>query len=57
MSWLSNAKQYHVEDDLQLRTLQGIDVCDLSFFLFSPEVNPNLTLVALVLLSQLLDMP
>jgi len=44
-----NGKQYHVEDDLRLRTREGVYVCDLSIFPFSPEVNPTLTLVALAL--------
>jgi choline dehydrogenase-like flavoprotein len=44
-----NGKKYHLEDDLRLRTREGVYVCDNSIFPFSPEVNPTLTLVALAL--------
>ncbi|KAF8307455.1 FAD/NAD(P)-binding domain-containing protein [Clavulina sp. PMI_390] len=38
-----------VDSDLKLRSKQGIYVCDLSVFPYSPEVNTSLTLVALAL--------
>ena len=44
-----NDKEYIVDEDLKLRPREGVHVCDLSIFPFSPEVNPTLTLVALAL--------
>lgn len=38
-----------VDRNLKLRQKEGVFVCDLSVFPFSPEVNPTLTLAALAL--------
>ncbi|KAF8307457.1 hypothetical protein DL93DRAFT_2101250 [Clavulina sp. PMI_390] len=40
---------YCVDSNLKLRTKQGVYVCDLSVFPYSPEVNTSLTLAALAL--------
>ena len=42
-------RRYLLDENLKLRLCEGIYVCDLSIFPFSPEVNPTLTLVALAL--------
>ncbi|ESK95382.1 hypothetical protein Moror_3820 [Moniliophthora roreri MCA 2997] len=42
-------RRYLLEGDLKLREREGVYICDLSIFPFSPEVNPTLTLVALAL--------
>jgi choline dehydrogenase-like flavoprotein len=40
---------YCLESDLELRGHNGVYVCDLSVFPYSPEANPTLTLAALAL--------
>ena len=42
-------KKFVLEDNLKLKSREGVYVCDLSVFPFSPEVNPTPTLVALSL--------
>ena len=45
-----NAKRrFLLEPNLRLRGYEGLYVCDLSIFPFSPEVNPTPTLVAFAL--------
>lgn len=41
--------RFLLEPDLKLRGHEGVYVCDLSIFPFSPEVNPTPTLVAFAL--------
>ncbi|KAI5989294.1 hypothetical protein EDD15DRAFT_1315096 [Pisolithus albus] len=41
--------RFLLDQDLKLREREGVYVCDLSIFPYSPEVNPTLTLVALAL--------
>lgn len=46
----ANAKKpFCVDENLKLEGFEGLYVCDLSVFPFSPEVNPTLTLAALAL--------
>ena len=40
---------YCLDDTLQLRNYEGLYVCDLSIFPWSPEVNPTATLAAFAL--------
>ncbi|THU84054.1 FAD/NAD(P)-binding domain-containing protein [Dendrothele bispora CBS 962.96] len=42
-------RRFLLDEDLKLRGREGVYVCDLSIFPWSPEVNPTLTLVALAL--------
>ncbi|KDR79154.1 hypothetical protein GALMADRAFT_208619 [Galerina marginata CBS 339.88] len=44
-----SSSRYLLDDDLKLRQREGVYICDLSIFPFSPEVNPTVTLVALAL--------
>ena len=45
----NSAKDYVVNDDLQLSGYDNLYVCDLSIFPWSPSVNPSLTLAALAI--------
>jgi len=45
----SGSDRYPLDDNLKVRQREGVHVCDLSIFPFSPEVNPTVTLVALAL--------
>jgi choline dehydrogenase-like flavoprotein len=45
----ANVREGCIDENLKLREREGVYVCDLSVFPYSPEANPTLTLAALAI--------